>query len=52
MRHATFAGADLRGTDLSSFDLRAVDLRGAKILDHQIRGLVENYGLVVFPDPS
>jgi len=52
MRHATFAGADLRGAGLSSFDLRAVDLRGAKILNYQMRGLIENYGLVVFPDPT
>lgn len=50
IRYAKFAGADLRGVVLSSFDIRTLNISGAKILESQMRNLLENCELIIFPD--
>jgi fluoroquinolone resistance protein len=49
-RYTKFAGADLRGANLSSFDIRVLDFSGAKIFESQMRRLLENCELIIFPD--
>lgn len=49
-RYTKFAGADLRGAMLTSFDIRSLDIQGAKILESQMRRLLENCELIIFPD--
>ena len=50
LRFTKFAQADLRGAVLGRLDLRVTDLQGAKIFDRQMRGLLENCGVIIFPD--
>lgn len=50
VRYAKFEKADLRGAGTASFDIRTIDLHGAKIYESQMRILLENCGLVIFPD--
>lgn len=50
LRFAKFAHADLRGAVLGSLDVRVTDIEGIKIFEHQMRGLLENCGLIIFPD--
>lgn len=49
-RYTKFTQADLRGANLSSFDIRTMDVQGVKILESQMRRLLENCELIVFPD--
>ena len=49
-RYTKFFGADLRGAELISINPREADLRGAKIFDSQVRQLIENCDIVIFPD--
>ena len=50
IRFTKFAQTDLRGAILGSLDLRTTDIEGVKISEHQMRGLLENCGLIIFPD--
>jgi Uncharacterized low-complexity proteins len=49
-RYTKFSGADLRGANLSSLDIRGLEMQGAKILESQMRRLLENCELIIFPD--
>ncbi|NMB89529.1 MAG: pentapeptide repeat-containing protein [Chloroflexi bacterium] len=49
-RYTKFAGADLRGAVLTGFDVRTMDIGGAQIFESQMRQLLENCGLIIFPD--
>lgn len=49
-RYTKFALADLRRANLSSFDIRTMDIQGVKIFESQMRGLLENCELIIFPD--
>jgi fluoroquinolone resistance protein len=50
IRYTKFAGADLRGAVLNTFDIRTMDIGGAKIFESQMRRLLENCELIIFPD--
>lgn len=50
LRFAKFAQADLQGAVLGAIDIRTTDLEGCKIFEHQMRGLLETCGLIIFPD--
>ena len=50
LRFTTFAHADLRGAVLGSLDVRVTEVEGMKIFEHQMRGLLEQCGLIIFPD--
>ncbi len=50
VRYAKFEKADLRGANIASFDIRTIDLHGAKIFESQMQNLLENCGLVIFPE--
>lgn len=52
VRYTKLQGADLRGANLATIDLRSLDMRGAKILESQMRRLLENCELIIFPDQS
>jgi fluoroquinolone resistance protein len=52
MRFTKLGGADLRGAVLTAFDVRSMDLSGAKILESQMRRLLENCELIIFPDQA
>ena len=49
-RYTKFFGADLRGAELISINPCEADLRGVKIFDSQMRQLMENCEIIVFPD--
>jgi fluoroquinolone resistance protein len=49
-RYTKFAGADLRGAVLTTFDPHRQDLRGVKIFESQMRRLLENGEIIIFPD--
>ena len=50
VQYAKFEKADLRGAGTASFDIRTMDLHGAKMYESQMRVLLENCGIVIFPD--
>ena len=50
LRSAKFAQADLRGAVLGQLDIRTADFEGIKIFESQMRGLLENCRLIIFPD--
>ena len=50
MKYAKFAGADLRGANLSTFDIRLLNSQGIKIFESQMRQLLENCEVIVYPD--
>jgi fluoroquinolone resistance protein len=50
LRFTKFTQADLRGAVLGQLDLRVTDLQGTKIFEHQMRGLLENCEIIIFPD--
>jgi len=49
-RYTKFFGADLRGAELISINPREADLRGTQIFESQMRQLIKNCEIIIFPD--